>query len=122
MRERSPPALFHRPDGINAANVPAVTLLFRLVEKIKTIFMAVIFSPSPSLLAAARCAQMKAANLQIFIHVPPPLHLNSKLCAFVAIFKAPVPPKIFKYRLTKKQQFGATRRGYYLRRATARPR
>lgn len=101
MRERSPPAVFHRPDGINAANVLAVTLLFRLVRKSKPYLWPSFYA---SLLAgqqSAHSAQMKAVNLQILPFKSPALSLCGN-------FKAPLP-KIFKCGLTIEQQFGATR-------------
>lgn len=55
---------------------------------------------------------MKAANITIFIHVP---SFKTPALSLCDNFKA-LAPKIFRYRLTKEQQFGSTQ-GYYLQQA-----
>lgn len=99
MRERSLPALFYRPDGINAPNVLAVTLLFRLVRKSKP-YLWRSFSSFPlgrrAIGTPPSDESCKPTNLYSCS-----LHLNSQLLSLCGDFKA-LCLKIFTCGLTKK--------------------
>lgn len=118
MRERSLPALFYRPAGINAPNVLTATLLFRLVRKSKPYLWRSFFSFPLGRLAISTPRSdesCKPTNLYSCSR-----HLNSQVLSLCGDFKAP-SLKIFKCGLTKKRQFGSTRGGYYLRQAECSP-